>query len=108
MSNQKESILIIGAGAAGSVVAKKCAKNRDIFKNITLASRKLDKCRKVQEDCSSPIEIRKVDADDTQQVIDAIKESNADLVINMALPYHDLPIMDACLETGVDYLDTAN
>ncbi|HPC47596.1 MAG TPA: saccharopine dehydrogenase family protein, partial [Deltaproteobacteria bacterium] len=101
-------VLIIGAGAAGSVVAKKCAMNRDVFHNIHLASRTLEKCLKVQRECASPITVSQVDADDTAQVIRLIGDTRPDIVINMALPYQDLPIMDACLATGVHYLDTAN
>jgi len=103
-----DNILIIGAGAAGSVVAKKCAMNREVFKKIHLASRTLDKCLKVQKECASAITVSQVDADDTAQVISLIEEHNPDVVVNMALPYQDLPIMDACLATGVHYLDTAN
>jgi len=103
-----ENILIIGAGAAGSVVAKKCAMNRDIFKKIHLASRTLDKCIKVQKECVSPITVSQVDAEDSAQVIRLIEEQKPDVVVNMALPYQDLPVMDACLATGVHYLDTAN
>ncbi|HNU74168.1 MAG TPA: saccharopine dehydrogenase family protein [Deltaproteobacteria bacterium] len=103
-----DSILIIGAGAAGSVVAKKCAMNRDVFRKIHLASRTLEKCRKVQRECVSEITVSQVDADDTAQVIRLIEEQKPDLVVNMALPYQDLSIMDACLATGVHYLDTAN
>jgi saccharopine dehydrogenase (NAD+, L-lysine-forming) len=103
-----ENILIIGAGAAGSVVAKKCAMNRDVFKKIHLASRTLEKCRKIQKECASAITISQVDADDTGQVIRLIEEQKPDVVVNMALPYQDLPIMDACLDTVVHYLDTAN
>ncbi|HQM19563.1 MAG TPA: saccharopine dehydrogenase family protein [Deltaproteobacteria bacterium] len=102
------SILIIGAGAAGSVVAKKCAMNRDVFRKIHLASRTLEKCRKIQRECVSEITVSQVDADDTAQVIRLIEEQKPDLVVNMALPYQDLSIMDACLATGVHYLDTAN
>jgi len=102
------SILIIGAGAAGSVVAKKCAMNRDVFQKIHLASRTLEKCRKVQQECASDISISQVDADDTGQVIRLIEEQKPHVVVNMALPYQDLTIMDACLATGVHYLDTAN
>ena len=103
-----DSVLIIGAGAAGSVVAKKCARQRDIFKKIHLASRTLSKCEQIQKECDSPIEISQVDADNTDEVIALIKKVKPDLLINMALPYQDLPIMDACLETGVHYMDTAN
>jgi len=102
------TILIIGAGAAGSVVAKKCAMNREVFEKIHLASRTLEKCRKVQQECVSDISISQVDADDVAQVIRLIEKEKPDVVVNMALPYQDLPIMDACLATGVSYLDTAN
>ena len=103
-----DNVFIIGAGAAGSVVAKKCAMNRDVFKTIHLASRTLSKCQQVQSECVSDITISQVDADDTQQVIKLIEARKPDLVINMALPYQDLPIMDACLAAGVHYMDTAN
>ncbi|KAB2914418.1 MAG: saccharopine dehydrogenase family protein [Hyphomicrobiaceae bacterium] len=103
-----DKVLIIGAGAAGSVVAKKCAMNRDVFKHIHLASRRLESCKKVQAEAKSPIDISQVDADNVQEVVALIGKVKPDLVINMALPYQDLPIMDACLETGVHYLDTAN
>ncbi len=103
-----DTILIIGAGAAGSVVAKKCAMNREVFKRIHLASRTLEKCLKVQKECACPITVSQVDADDTAQVVRLIEEQRPDVVVNMALPYQDLPIMDACLATGVNYLDTAN
>ena len=102
------TILIIGAGAAGSVVAKKCAMNRDVFSNIHLASRTISKCEKVQKEAVSPIEISQVDADNTAEVIALIEKVKPAIVVNMALPYQDLPIMDACLATGVNYLDTAN
>ena len=104
----KGNLLIIGAGAAGSVVAKKAALCRDVFKNIHLASRTLSKCQKVASEAASPIEVSQVDADDASQVAALIRKFKPELVVNMALPYQDLPIMDACLETGVNYLDTAN
>lgn len=103
-----DSVLIIGAGAAGSVVAKKCAMNRDVFKTIHLASRRLESCKKIQAAAVSPIDISQVDADNVPETVALIKRVKPDLVINMALPYQDLPIMDACLQTGVHYMDTAN
>lgn len=103
-----DNVLIIGAGAAGAVVAKKCALNRNVFKKIHLASRTLEKCVRIQKDCVSEITVSQVDADDTKQVIGLIEKVKPHLVINMALPYQDLTIMDACLATGVHYLDTAN
>ena len=102
------NIVIIGAGAAGSVVAQKCARERKIFKNIHLASRTLDKCEKVAALCDSKITISQLDADVVSDTVALLKEHEADLVINMALPYQDLAIMDACLEAGVHYMDTAN
>lgn len=103
-----DNVLIIGAGAAGSVATKKCAMNHDVFKKIHLASRTLDKCVKVQKECKSDITVSQVDADDPRQVIKLIEQQKPDVVVNLALPYQDLPIMDACLATGVHYLDTAN
>ncbi|MBU6234329.1 MAG: saccharopine dehydrogenase family protein [Alphaproteobacteria bacterium] len=103
-----DSVLIIGAGGAGSVVAKKCAMNPDVFKKIHLASRTLSKCEAIARECKSTVTTSQVDADDTQQVIKLIEKVKPDLLINMALPYQDLTIMDACLATGVHYMDTAN
>jgi saccharopine dehydrogenase (NAD+, L-lysine-forming) len=103
-----DRVLIIGAGAAGSVAAKKCAMNRDVFREIHLASRTLAKCEAVRRQCATPIEVSQVDADDAAQVEALIGRVRPDIVINLALPYQDLPIMDACLATGVHYLDTAN
>ena len=103
------SVIIIGAGGVGNVVAHKCAKNKDIFSRIILASRTLSKCKKIKDSIKdSSIEIDTVDADKTSDVISIIKKYNPDLIIHVALPYQDLSIMDACLETGTNYLDTAN
>jgi saccharopine dehydrogenase (NAD+, L-lysine-forming) len=102
------TVLIIGAGAAGSVTAQKCAMNRDVFKKIHLASRRIESCEKVAKLCKTPIEIHELDADKVKQTVKLLKKVKPDLVINMALPYQDLPIMDACLEAGVHYMDTAN
>ncbi len=103
-----DSVLIIGAGAAGSVTAQKCAMNRDVFKTVHLASRRLESCEKVAARCVTPIEISQVDADNVDETAALITKVKPDLVINMALPYQDLPIMDACLKAGVHYMDTAN
>lgn len=100
-------VLIIGAGAAGSVVVKKCAKNLKIFSHIHVASRSIRKCEDLKE-ILPQITISQLDADNSVEVVKTIKEVKPELVINMALPYQDLSIMDACLETGVNYLDTAN
>ena len=104
-------VLIIGAGSVGQVVVHKCAQNPEVFTDIYLASRNIDKCKRIADQLNlinKKIEIAQVDADDTSQVIDLINKFKPNLVMNIALPYQDLPIMDACLETGVDYLDTAN
>ena len=103
-----ENVLIIGAGAGGSVVTQKCAMNRDVFKKIHLASRTVSKCEAIAKLCQGEVTTSQVDADDTAQVVKLIQAQKPDIVINMALPYQDLTIMDACLETGVHYLDTAN
>ena len=102
------TVLIIGAGAAGGVATKKCAMNRDVFSRIHLASRTLGKCEKIQSECLGPIGVSQVDADDSTQVVRLIETVSPDIVVNLALPYQDLAIMDACLATGVHYLDTAN
>jgi saccharopine dehydrogenase (NAD+, L-lysine-forming) len=101
-------ILIIGAGAAGNVVAQKCAMNADIFTEIHLASRTLSKCDAIAARCVRPITTSQLDADNVADTIALLRDKQPDLVINMALPYQDLAIMDACLEVGVDYMDTAN
>src|SRR5262245_15566241 len=103
-----DSVLIIGAGAAGSVVAQKCAMNRDTFKKVHLASRRLESCQKIAARCKTPIDGSQVDADDVKATVALLEKVKPDLVINMALPYQDLPIMDACLAAGVNYMDTAN
>ena len=103
-----DNVLIIGAGAAGSVVAQKCAMNRDVFKTIHLASRRIASCETVAGLCRTPIEIHQVDADVVAETVALLAKTRPDLVINMALPYQDLAIMDACLEAGVHYMDTAN
>ena len=104
--------LIIGAGGVGNVVAFKCAMNADTFGEITLASRTLSKCdaiaKKVKEKIGVQLMTAKVDADSVPELVTLITELDADIVINVALPYQDLTIMDACTQTGVDYLDTAN
>lgn len=101
-------VLIIGAGGVGQVVVHKCASLPEVFEEIVLASRTKEKCDRIAAQLSRPIETAAVDADHSDQVADLIRQVKPDLVINVALPYQDLTIMDACLETGVDYLDTAN
>jgi len=104
--------LIIGAGGVGNVVAFKCAMNEAVFGRIILASRTVSKCdliaAHVKEKTGVQIYTTKIDADSVSELMDLIKHIKADIVINVALPYQDLTIMEACIQTGVDYLDTAN
>lgn len=101
-------VLIIGAGGVGQVVAHKCAQVPEVFSDICLASRTIEKCEKIASQLSRPIETAQTDADNVPELVALIRKFEPELVINVALPYQDLHIMDACLETGVDYLDTAN
>lgn len=102
-------VLIIGAGGVGTVVAHKCAQNPEVFTEIVLASRTRSKCDAVARAIGSDrITTDSVDADSVEQLVELFRRHQPDLVINVALPYQDLTIMDACLECGVSYLDTAN
>ncbi len=105
-------VLIIGAGGVGGVVTHKCAQDPETFSEIVLASRTLGRCEKIQSQVRElrgrEIEVAQVDADDVTQTVKLIERVKPDLLINVALPYQDLALMDACLETGVDYMDTAN
>ena len=103
--------LIIGAGGVANVVVHKCCQNPEVFEEICIASRTKSKCdamKEVLDGGKTKISTAQVDADNTQEVIDLINAFKPDMVINVALPYQDLTIMDACLATGVHYLDTAN
>jgi saccharopine dehydrogenase (NAD+, L-lysine-forming) len=105
-------ILIIGAGGVGRVVAHKCAQNRAVFEEITLASRTVSKCEQIATEIAKAghgeIKTAQIDADKVPELVELIKKIQPDLVLNIALPYQDLTIMDACLAAGVNYLDTAN
>lgn len=101
-------VLIIGAGGVGNVVARKCASHPEVFEEICLASRTLDKCRSIQSAIERPIRIAELDADRVEDTVELLERFRPGLVINVALPYQDLAIMDACLAAGIDYLDTAN
>ena len=101
-------VLIIGAGGVGSVVTHKCAQVPEVFSEIILASRTIEKCEKIKNQIKQPITTAQVDADNTAELVALFRNFLPDLVINVALPYQDLTIMEACLQTGVDYLDTAN
>ena len=103
--------LIIGAGGVASVVVHKCCENYEVFEEICIASRTLSKCLALKEklkDSPTKIEVAQVDADNTEELIELINSYKPEIVINVALPYQDLTIMDACLATGVHYMDTAN
>nr|WP_280959762.1 saccharopine dehydrogenase family protein [Anaerophaga thermohalophila] len=102
-------VLIIGAGGVGTVVAHKAAAIPEVFTEIMLASRTKSKCDAIAKKIGdNRIQTAQVDADNVPELVELINSFKPDIVINVALPYQDLTIMDACLETGVAYLDTAN
>ncbi len=108
-------VLIIGAGGVASVAAHKVAQNSDVFTDIMIASRTESKCKvlaKAIEDKGlvpkGSIKTARVDADNVHELVALFNEFKPDLVMNLALPYQDLTIMEACLQSGVSYLDTAN
>ncbi len=104
-----KTTLIIGAGGVSRVVVHKCVQNSNVFGKIVLASRTLSKCNEIKKELPEAfIEVAQVDADIVGEVVRLIKSVNADIVINVALPYQDLAIMDACIKTKTHYLDTAN
>ncbi|MBD3794436.1 MAG: saccharopine dehydrogenase family protein [Epsilonproteobacteria bacterium] len=109
MSNR---VVIIGAGGVGNVVAFKCAMNSEVFNEIILASRTKSKCDAIAKDIlemtGKVIETASIDADNVDELVAFFKETKPKMVINVALPYQDLTIMDACVACGIDYLDTAN
>ncbi|AGF77158.1 saccharopine dehydrogenase-like oxidoreductase [Desulfocapsa sulfexigens DSM 10523] len=101
-------VLIIGAGGVGSVVVHKCCQVPEIFSEIMLASRTREKCDAIAAQLPIAIQTARVDADQVEELVALMQSFKPDLCINVALPYQDLTIMDACLECGVNYLDTAN
>lgn len=102
-------VMIIGAGGVGTVVAHKCAQHPEVFTEILLASRTKSKCDAIAASIGAKnITTASIDADDVPALVELISEFEPSIVINVALPYQDLTIMDACLECGVAYLDTAN
>ena len=105
-------VIIIGAGGVSSVVVAKCAMNAEVFKDICIASRTKSKCDELknrwQNKSTANITTAQVDADNVADLVNLFKNFKPELVINVALPYQDLTIMDACLEYGCHYLDTAN
>ena len=107
-------VVIIGAGGVGTVVAHKCAQHPEVFGPIVIASRTKSKCDAVADSIrkavpqAPEIYTDRVDADSVPELVELLNRHKPVLVINVALPYQDLTIMDACLECGVNYLDTAN
>ncbi|MCE8022270.1 saccharopine dehydrogenase family protein [Halomonas sp. MCCC 1A11036] len=101
-------VLIIGAGGVGGVVTHKCAQHPEVFSEICLASRNEDKCKAIAAQLARPIQTAQVDADNVEALVALIESFKPDVLIHVALPYQDLTIMEACLKTGVPYLDTAN
>ena len=102
-------VLIIGAGGVATVAAHKVAKNADVFSDIMIASRTQSKCDDIVRAIGNPkIQTARVDADNIDELVRLFDEFKPDLVMNLALPYQDLTIMEACLRHGCSYLDTAN
>ena len=103
--------LIIGAGGVASVVVHKCCQNSEVFEEICIASRTKSKCDALKEKLDggkTQITTAQVDADNVSELVQLINSYKPDIVMNIALPYQDLTIMDACLETKTNYMDTAN
>ncbi|RKF22220.1 saccharopine dehydrogenase family protein [Alginatibacterium sediminis] len=102
-------VMIIGAGGVGGVVTHKCAQLGEVFTDIILASRTESKCIAIAKEIGGgKVRTAQVDADNVPELTALLKQEQPLLVINVALPYQDLSIMDACLEAGVHYMDTAN
>ena len=105
-------VLVIGCGGVASVAIRKCCQVSEVFTDLCIASRTKEKCDRLaqalQGKTATRITTAQVDADDVAQLIALIRDYRPDLVMNIALPYQDLTVMDACLACGVDYLDTAN
>lgn len=102
-------VMIIGAGGVGTVVAHKVAKEKEVFSEILLASRTKEKCDAIAKAVGGHrIQTARVDADNVDELVALMNDFKPDIVINVALPYQDLTIMEACLKTGTAYLDTAN
>lgn len=105
-------VLIIGCGGVASVAIQKCAMNAEVFEEICIASRTVSKCNALKEKLeghtTARITTAQVDADNVEELKSLIQREAPAAVLNLALPYQDLTIMDACLACGVDYIDTAN
>lgn len=106
-------VLIIGAGGVGRVVVFKCAQHPEVFSEILLASRTKAKCDVIAADAMAAtghkaITTAAVDAENVPELVALIRSFQPEMVLHVALPYQDLTIMEACLEAGVHYMDTAN
>ena len=102
-------VLVIGAGGVSTVAVKKIAMNADVFTDIMVASRTKSKCDKIAADIKNvKVKTAQVNADNVDELVALFNDFKPELVVNLALPYQDLSIMDACLAYGVSYLDTAN
>ena len=106
-------VLMIGAGGVATVAAFKIAQNADVFSEFMIASRRKEKCDDIVKAIHAKgykmdIKTAQVDADEVEQLKTLFNEYKPDIVINLALPYQDLTIMEACLACGCNYLDTAN
>lgn len=102
-------VLIIGAGGVATVAAHKVAQNSDVFDEVMIASRTKSKCDDIVKAIGNPkIRTAQVDADNVEELVALFNDFRPDLVMNLALPYQDLTIMEACLQSGCSYLDTAN
>ena len=105
-------VLVIGCGGVASVAIRKCCQVSEVFTELCIASRTKEKCdalaKSLEGKTKTVITTAQVDADDVNQVVELIREYQPELVMNIALPYQDLTIMDACLICGVNYMDTAN
>ena len=110
--NKLGKVLVIGCGGVASVAIQKCAQNASVFNEICIASRTVSKCdalkKKIEGKTTAVITTRKVDADNVEELKALINDVKPDIILNLALPYQDLTIMEACLACGVDYVDTAN
>ena len=106
------NLLIIGAGGVGGVATFKAAMNTESFEKISLASRTKSKCDAIADDIEKKLGVKvdtyKIDADNVDETAELIKKVGAEIVLNVALPYQDLTIMDACIKAGAHYVDTAN
>ena len=103
--------LIVGCGGVASVAIQKCCQNSDVFEEILIASRTVSKCDALKEklkDSQTKIRTAQVNADNVEELVALINDFKPDVVLNLALPYQDLTIMEACLQTKTHYVDTAN